>query len=61
MIGTQACMSGYDCNLNLAQNSRTTLMASDMVGLCSVMQVLRRYRQPNNIKSSNGFHITNRL
>jgi hypothetical protein len=61
MIGTQACMSGYDCNLNPAQNSRTTLMASEMVGSCSVMQVLRRYHRPDNIKSSNGFHITNRF
>jgi hypothetical protein len=61
MIETQSCMSGYDCNSNPAQNSRTTLMASEMVGSCSVMQVLRRYRRPDNIKSNNGFHITNRF
>jgi hypothetical protein len=59
MIETQSYMSGYDYNSNPGQNSRTTLMASEMVGSCSVMQVQRRYRRPDNIKSNNGFHITN--
>jgi hypothetical protein len=61
MIETRSCMSGYDCDSNPAQNSRTALMASEMVGSCSVMQVQRRYHQPDNIKSNNGFHITERF
>jgi hypothetical protein len=59
MIETRSCMSGYDCNSNLAQNSRTTLMASEMVGSSSVMQVQRRNHWPANNKSNYGFHITN--
>jgi hypothetical protein len=61
MIETRSCMSGYDCDPNPAQNSRTTLMASEMVGSCLVMQVQRRYHLPDNIKSNNGFHITERF
>jgi hypothetical protein len=61
MIETQSCMSGYDCNSNPVQNSCIALMASEMVGSCLVMQVQRRYRRPDNIKSNNSFHITNRF
>jgi len=61
MTETRSCMLGYDCNPNPDQNSCTTLMASEMVGSCSMMQVQRRYRRPDNIKSNNGFHITNRF
>jgi hypothetical protein len=59
MIQTQLCMSGYDCNSNPAQNPHSMLMTSGMASSCSVIQVQRRYHRPDNIKSNNGFHITN--
>jgi hypothetical protein len=61
MIETRLCMSGYDCNSNPAQNSRSALMASGVANTSSVMQVQRRYRRPDTIKSNSGLHITNRF